>query len=80
MNRNEIEQVTRTVLSTILNRQFEPGLTITRENTPEWDSLKHIEIMFALEDELGVSFSEDELVELDTVNKMIDAVEAKYAS
>lgn len=80
MNRNQIEQIVTMVLSTILQRRFEAGAEITRKNTPNWDSLKHMEIMFALEDELGIEFSEDALAELDSADKIIDAVLNRHAT
>jgi acyl carrier protein len=39
-----------------------------RSNTPQWDSLKHIEVMFAIEDEFGVQFSEEELASLTSIS------------
>lgn len=33
---------------------------LMRANVPEWDSLKHMELVFALEDEFGVRFDEAE--------------------
>lgn len=80
MDRIQIEQTVLAVLSTILKRPFSDSTDITRQSTANWDSLKHIEIMFALEDELGTEFSEEELVSLDSVSKIVDAVSAKHAA
>ena len=80
MDRKQIEQTVMDVLRAVLKQPFVEGTGITRQNTPSWDSLKHIEIMFALEDELGVEFSESELSELDSVTRIVDAVLARHAS
>ncbi len=80
MDRIGIEQTVVIVLKTILKHSVGEGAEVTRQNTVSWDSLKHIEIMFALEDELGVEFSEEELVALDSVTKIVDAVLAKHAA
>ncbi len=80
MDRIQIEQTVLAVLTTILNHPLPDGADITRLNTAGWDSLKNIQIMFALEDELGVEFSEDELAKLDSVSKIVDAVMAKNAA
>jgi acyl carrier protein len=80
MDRIHIEQTVLTVLAAVLKRPFHDSVEITRQNTASWDSLKHIEIMFALEDELGAEFSEEELVMLDSVPKIVDAVLAKHAA
>lgn len=80
MERIQIEQTVLAVLTAILKHPFHEGVEIARKNTPGWDSLKHIEIMFALEDELGIEFSEDELVKLDSAAKIIDAAQSKHAA
>jgi len=80
MDRNQIEQTVLAVLTAVLKHPFDGNGDVTRENTASWDSLKHIEVMFALEDELGAEFSEEELVMLDSVTKIVDAVLAKHAA
>lgn len=80
MDRNQIERTVLAVLTTLLKCPFGAGSDISRENTPNWDSLKHIEIMFALEEELGTEFSEEELGKLDSVAKIVDAAHAKHAA
>lgn len=52
----------------------------TRDNTPTWDSLRHIEVVFALEDELGLEFSESELMELLGVQRIVDIVMRHHAT
>lgn len=52
----------------------------TRDNTPTWDSLRHIEVVFSLEDELGLEFSESELVELLGVQHIVDIVMRHHAA
>ncbi|GJH09279.1 acyl carrier protein [Caballeronia novacaledonica] len=69
-----------TAISTVLKRRFESIDQATREHSPEWDSLKHMEIMFALEDEFGTEFSEEELADLDSASKIVSAIEAKHAA
>ena len=43
-----------------------------RDNKDIWDSLQRIEILFALEDEFGIAFSEDELSDVTTPQRLID--------
>jgi len=80
MDRNAIEVKLLTVLSTLLKQPFASVAGLSRQNTPAWDSLKHVEIMFALEDELGLEFSDQELAGLDDAEKIIAAIEARHAS
>ncbi|NCT83904.1 MAG: acyl carrier protein [Comamonadaceae bacterium] len=49
-------------------------------NTPQWDSLRHIEVIFAVEDATGVQFDEAELGELDSVARIVAAIQAKHAA
>lgn len=71
MNRKDVEERVSLVFSTILKAETP---NITRENTPRWDSLKHLQIMFAVEEEFGVEFSPDELKKLDSAEKIIALV------
>lgn len=70
MERQKIEAVVIVVLATVL--KCEINLDTSRKNTPQWDSLKHIEVIFAIEDELGLQFSEEELESLNSVVKIVD--------
>jgi acyl carrier protein len=45
----------------------ELGDATTREEVPEWDSLGHLNLMLALEERFGTSFSVDEMAALDSV-------------
>jgi acyl carrier protein len=45
------------------------------DSTPGWDSLAHLRLLMAVEEEFGVSFSPDEIPELDSVQRIGDAVE-----
>jgi acyl carrier protein len=51
-----------------------------RDNTPAWDSLRHIEVVFSLEDELGLEFSESEQPELLGVQRIVDVVMKRHAA
>jgi len=49
-------------------------------NTPQWDSLRHIEVIFAVEDACGVQFDEAELTELYSVERLLAAVQRHHAA
>lgn len=80
MSRNQIQRSVLNVINIILKESFSIFDDISRENISSWNSLKHIEIMFAIEEEMGIQFSEDELAKLNSMNKIIDAVVSKYAA
>jgi len=52
----------------------------TRDNTPNWDSLRHIEVVFSLEDELGLEFSESEQVQLLSIKQIVEVVIKRHAA
>jgi acyl carrier protein len=78
MNRQQIENVVITVLSTVLKCAVDE--LASRETLPQWDSLKQIEVIFAIEDELNLQFPEETLPDLNSVAKIVDAAEAFYAA
>ena len=62
--------------------QVEPNqihLDTTVENLPEWDSLRHLELVTKLEENLGHKFSMGEIVELNSIAKILEIVEQKAA-
>ncbi len=77
MDERRIQENVIKVLQIILQEEIPNGPGFTRRDSEAWDSLKHIEIMFALEDEFAVEFTEIELAELDSVAKIVVAVQAK---
>lgn len=60
-----MSETIKLVMSQVL--QVEPA-EITRESSPEtierWDSLKHMQLIMALEDEIGIQFPDDAIPEL----------------
>ncbi|MBV8820577.1 MAG: acyl carrier protein [Acidobacteriaceae bacterium] len=70
----------RRIVGAVLKRQIEPNEDVTRETDSAWDSLKHIEILFAIEDRFAIRFSAPELAALASTADMTRAVEAKLAS
>lgn len=70
MDKQKIEIVVLSILASIL--KCDVSEDSSRENHPQWDSLKHIEIIFAIEDELNIQFSEDSLPNLNSVQRIVD--------
>jgi acyl carrier protein len=52
---------------------------LVRADVPEWDSLKHMEIVFAIEDRYGVQFDESEFQMLDTAAAIANALRRHLA-
>ncbi|WP_323028822.1 acyl carrier protein [Castellaniella defragrans] len=72
MDRQQVESTVLKIIGTVLKEPVSSDAS--RAGFARWDSLKHIEIMFALEDEFGVVFSEEELSDLDSVAVIVERV------
>ena len=53
---------------------------LVRKNVPQWDSLKHMEIVFALEDRYHVQFDEAEFSALDSPTTIAAALRRHLAA
>jgi acyl carrier protein len=80
MQRESIDQAVREVVSAVLHREIGATEDLVRGEEPAWDSLKHIEIMFALEERCDVRFSQDELASLDRLSTIVERVEGHIES
>ena len=78
MNRIEIEQALLDVFSVFLSRKMESSVVRTSES--EWDSLKHLQILFAVEDKFGVQFIEEEIPRLNSLVIFTEQLENSYAA
>ena len=61
----------------LISRKMKVGPDETNESSsPEtvanWDSARHVDLIVNLEQEFGVRFSEDQLLEMTTVGKIIE--------
>jgi acyl carrier protein len=74
------EATVRRTLAVVLGRPVAPGDPFLRADQPDWDSLKHIELVFALEDALGVRFEADELGELIDIASIVRLAERHRAT
>ena len=61
----------------------EPGV-ISKDTVPDdvpgWDSVGHMSLVSGLEDEFGVEFDVDDIMEMTTVAKILEIVDAKNPS
>jgi len=78
MQRQDIEKAVLEALQIVLKTEVD--LSSSRENCAQWDSLKHIEIIFAVEDALGLQFDEAELADLNSVARIVAAVQEHHAA
>ena len=62
---NTVDQTIRQAMSDVLELPIEGiGDATMMENTDTWDSLRHMELVMAIEEKLQVEFDSTELMEL----------------
>jgi acyl carrier protein len=57
----------------------ELGPQSSRQTVVQWDSLKHMHLMLALEEAFGIEFDDQELASLDSAQALLDCLAAKVA-
>lgn len=68
MSPSEIESQLVEVISTVLGHPV--NAAASRATESGWDSLKHIQIVFAVEEKFNVQFQEEEIPTLDSLAKI----------
>jgi acyl carrier protein len=66
--RERVFRIVSSVLSCPLEQVDEDTSPDTAKN---WDSLRHMKLMMALEEELGVQFTADQIVEMNSVGLIL---------
>ena len=52
---------------------------LTRAGDDGWDSLKHMQLIFAVEEKFGVRFTEEEIPQMDSFSRLADYLEQHHA-
>lgn len=71
----EIRTKIAEILTILLNQEITSNSDISMQNCEMWDSMKHIEIITTLEDELGISFNIEDIPKLTSMEKIVEAIE-----
>lgn len=81
MQTNDVNERVRRMLSALLNLPVEALRDeSSREALEEWDSLKHMHLVLALEEEFGIEFADDEVSGLATVAGLTQAITEKLVA
>jgi acyl carrier protein len=70
MNNQGIQEAVCELLGVAFERGQPVDPAFCRDAQSAWDSLKHMEVIFALEDRFHVRFSEAEMPQLDSVGRI----------
>lgn len=61
---DDAERTLAEILSLVLGRPIAVGEAVRRRDDATWDSLKHLEIVMAVEAAFGVSFNAEEMADV----------------
>lgn len=75
MSRGEIEQGLIEICSAVLEHPVTADLA--RSNDATWDSLRHMQIVFGIEEKFDLQFGEDEIFRLDSIAKFAAFLEQR---
>ncbi len=64
----------RTILEEVVGPSVADLENPSRESVPAWDSLAHVEVFFALEEEFSVRFSADQLRSLTSLDAIVEVL------
>lgn len=72
-----LEKVIEIVANTCNVEQSEVSSDSSVGDFPAWDSMGHLAILSAVEEAFDISFEPEEMMEIEDVNDIVKAVEAK---
>lgn len=76
-----MEDKIKNIMSAVFNVEIEKiDDSISPDTLDEWDSLKHMNLIIALEEEFNVEFSEEEIIEMISYSLIKSTLENKLAS
>ena len=78
MNSREAKQRLDEVFAVVFGKPIpsEAG----RKDIPEWDSLKHMQLVFAVEEQFNLQFSEEEIPQLDSISRFAEFIGRRNAA
>ena len=69
-----MEEKVAQVLSQLLEREIKVNDNVSIDTEENWNSLKHIEIVMTLEEEIDASFSPEDIPQLKSMEKIISKI------
>jgi acyl carrier protein len=75
--KSEIESRLREILSTFFEVPTESVDRLSRDASDEWDSLKHIQLMILLEEELKIEITDSDMEQMKNFNEIIRIITSK---
>lgn len=77
MLRGEILKKLNSVFEDVFDDEFAISETTLRDDINEWDSFNHMLLLASIQNEFDIEFSMGEIVDLEDVKHIVDAIEVK---
>lgn len=77
MKKNGVFETVKNIFENFFDNEVTITIDSTMENTEEWESVSHIQLIFEIEEAFEIQFEAEEIVELDSIEKIIDRVMEK---
>jgi len=77
MTKSEIETRLLEIFALVLGRTVPAD--VARSDEPDWDSLKHMQLVFAVEEEFHVQFAEDQIPRLNSLSMFSECIRQSHA-
>ena len=78
MNRNEIlEKLNEVFIDVFDDENIKITDTTTADDIEEWDSLEHINLIVAVEQEFKIKFNMNEVTSMKNVGEMVDIIASR---
>ncbi len=77
MKESEIFAKLEEIFEDVFDEKISLTAATTAEDVDDWDSLTHITLMAAVEDEFGIKFTMKEVSSMKNVGEMVDIIKAR---
>lgn len=74
MNRDEVYTRLKEVFQDVFDREVSLTDATTAADVPGWDSLNHITLIGAIEDEFDIKFAMKDVVHMKNVGELVDKI------
>ena len=71
---NQLNDKIVEIFSTLFKRTININDNLSMESEPKWDSMKHIEVIMVLEEELEITFKPETIPTLTSMSKIIEEI------
>ncbi len=65
------------IFKTAFEEEVEISIQTMRDDVDQWDSINHLNLIVELEDSLKISFTKEEIENLDSVKQLLQILAAK---